>query len=234
MSNSNSNKPRRPGDSDRYMILGQNGTGKTVLGVNALAYRSYNRMPWIIANYKADEHLDSLPGVREIGPNERLPTSPGLYMVRPEPEPGSLDNLLQQAYMRGANNGGRANVGFYIDEGTEIGQHSLPFRRVLTQGRSMRIPVICLSQRPVWLSKYAFTEAKYFSLFPLNDTNDRRHVAGWIKGLGVNYDETLAEYESYYFDCGKRRLAKMGPALHPDELLDVFDRRRPRRLKRVG
>lgn len=201
--------------------------------VNAFAYRSYDVMPWIVANYKNDEHLNGIPGYREIGANERLPKEPGIYMVRPEPEEGSLDNLLQQAYVRGANNGGRANVGFFIDEGTEIGQRSLPFRRVQTQGRSMRIPTIVGSQRPVWLSKYAFTEAKFFSIFPLNDIEDRRIVSKWCKGLDLNYDETLGEYESYYFTGATRHLVKMGPAKTPDELYQVFEDRRPRPRKRL-
>lgn len=207
--------------------MGQNGTGKTVAGVYALAHRSYDRMPWIIANYKGDEYLDQIPGVREIGPREPIPSEAGLFMVRPEPEDGSMDDLFKRAYVRGGG------VGFYIDEGTMVGAHSKPWRAVLTQGRSLRIPVIALTQRPVWLSKYVFTEANFFQTFPLIDEDDRKHVKRWIKGIGVNYDETLGEYESYYFDAGKRRLAKLSATPYGDEVLDVFDRRRPRRLRRV-
>ena len=54
-----------------------------------------------------------------------------------------------------------------------------------------------------------------------------------MKGVPVNYDETLEEYHSYYFDAGKRRLAKLGPAKYGDEVLDIFDRRRPKRLRKA-
>ena len=140
------------------MIVGQNGTGKTVGGVYNLAFRSYDRMPWILVNYKKDDYLDEIPGVREIGPREPIPREPGLYMVRPFPEDGSLDPLLLKAYLRGGS------VGFYIDETTMVGAHSKPFKAALTQGRSMHIPMIMLSQRPCWLSKFAFTEANFFQV----------------------------------------------------------------------
>lgn len=230
---SNRNLPRKPDDSSRHVIVGQTGTGKTAAGVYALALRSYDRMPWIIANYKNDEYLNAI-GADEISPADSIPSAPGIYMVRPECEPGSLDRLLIKAHARGG-------VGFYIDEGYEVGQHSAALRRVLTQGRSLRIPVIILSQRPVWMSKYVFSEMTFLQAFPLLATEDRKRVVEWMPEktvagtrIDINYPETLEDYQSLYFDAGTRRLVKLGAVPYGAEVLDIFDRRRPKRIKRIS
>ena len=221
------NRPRKPDDSHRVAIIGQNGSGKTVAGAFQLSGRSYDRMPWIIVNYKGDEYLDEIPGVEEIGPGDKIPEYPGLYTVRPPPDDGTLDPLLMRAHRRGGG------VGFYIDEGYCVGAHSQAFRLVLTQGRSLRIPVITLTQRPVWMSKFVMSESNFFQVFHLNAAADRKTIAEYLP-VDVNYTETLPEYQSLYFDAGKRRLVTMGPVPFGQEVLDIFDRRRPKKVSRLG
>lgn len=223
----NDGQMRAPDDTHRHVILGQNGTGKSVAGVAALSVRSYDIMPWIIVNYKRDQYIEQIPGVREIDPNGPIPNEPGLFMVRPEPQDYSLDPMLLKAYKRGGH------VGFYFDETLDIGMRSQAFKRILSQGRAMHIPAIALSQRPVWLSKHMFTEANFFQIFPLIDVADRKHITGWVKGLDINYEESLEDYQSFYFDAGRRRLVKLDAFPYGDEVLDIFDRRRPRRLQRL-
>lgn len=222
-------KPRPADDSHRLFIAGQNGSGKTAAGVNWLAWRSYTVKPWYIINYKWDDYLEKIPGVREVGLHEPITQHPGLYMVRPPPEPGSIDDLLARGHKASIH--GRP-VGWYIDEGINVGEHSRPFRLVLAQGRSLKEPVIFLAQRPVFLGKFPLTEANMFQTFHLQAKVDRQTISEYLP-VGVNYHETLREYESYYFDAGKRRLARINPAPYGDEVLDVFDRRRPRRFKGV-
>lgn len=217
--------PRKPDDTHRLVIAGQNGTGKTAAGVYHLAWRSYDRMPWIVVNYKGDDYLEQIPGIRELGVNDAIPREAGLYMVRPEPRALSLDRLLMRAHER-------RNVGFYIDEGLNVGEHSQAFRTVLTQGRSLKIPVIFLTQRPVYLGKFPLTETNFFQVFYLQAVSDRKAISEYLP-VSVNYTESLEEYESYYFDAGKRRLAKLKAFPYGDEVLDIFDVRRPRRFRGV-
>lgn len=218
--------PRRPDDTHRSVIIGQNGQGKTGAGVYQLAWRSYARMPWLMFNYKGDEYLDAIPGYKELALNADIPKEAGLYMVRPPPIPYSIDHMLMKILQR-------RNVGLYIDEGLNVGEHSKPLRVLLTQGRSLHLPVIFLTQRPVLLGKFPLTETNFFQVFYLQAQSDRKIMTEYLP-VDVNDIATLGEYESYYYDSGtKRRLAKLGPVPFGDEVLDIFDRRRPRRLKSI-
>lgn len=217
-------RPRTPDDSHRVAIIGKTGTGKTAAGIFHLAWRSFDRMPWLAINYKGDAYLsEAVAAARgeELGTHEKIPDYPGLYHVRPIPEDGSIDALLLRAWARG-------NVGFYIDECYDVGQHSKPLRRVLTQGRALRVPVILCSQRPVWVSKFAITEADFFQVFNLIDVDDRKPICRRT-GLDINYPEMLPDYCSFYADLSKtqRRLAMLGPVPYGPPVLDIFDKRRP-------
>lgn len=229
--------PRPPSDSDRLVIVGQTGSGKTVSGVASLAGRSYDRMPWIVANYKRDEYIERIPFTDEIGAHEKLPTQPGLYMVRPDIEPGSMDRFFDLAWTKADRGGG--GTGFYIDEGYELGQHSLSLKRIQTQGRSLRIPTIILSQRPVWMSKFVMSEATRIQVFPLMALEDRKTICAWLPDetmsgtpINVYYPERLGEYESLYFDAGKRRAVVLGPVPFGEEILNIFEARIPKPPKR--
>lgn len=224
-------KLRLPDDSHRFFIGGQNGTGKTVAGLFHLSYRSYDKMPWIVVDYKRDSEVAQLPA-EEISHTGVLPKHAGLFVVRPPPEPYEMEPFFRQAYERGGK------CGFYIDEGTMLSgdnpRGSRFLRALMTQGRSLRIPTIILSQRPTGLSREVLSEANFFQMFELFDEEDRKTVCKrYIKGLPVNYPETLGEYESYYFDAKKKRLAHTAPLPYGQEVLDVFDRRRPKKVKRL-
>ena len=43
-----------PDDSHRHAIFGRTGTGKTVFGLWCLSQRSYDKIPWIIIDFKRD------------------------------------------------------------------------------------------------------------------------------------------------------------------------------------
>jgi hypothetical protein len=56
------------------------------------------------------------------------------------------------------------NTGIYIDEGYMLGVRNPALNACLTQGRSKRIEMMILSQRPVWMSKFVFSESNYLRL----------------------------------------------------------------------
>lgn len=219
--------PRAPGDSDRHVIVGQTGTGKTGQGIFSLAWRSYPTMPWVMVDYKREAYIAAI-GADKISPTGPIPTKPGLYHMPAFPVKGSIDEFLYRAHAQG-------NIGIYIDEGHCVGQFSDAFGLVLTQGRSLRIPMIILSQRPCWMHPFVFSEATFIQANGLTKRDDRKRLTEWLPdSVDINYAETLPQYHSLYFDVARRRLRQLGPVPYGASVLKIFEDRRPRQLRRVG
>lgn len=207
--------PRLPDDSHRITILGKTGTGKTQLGIWHLSRRDYMRRPWIILDYKGDDLINSIQGAKHIEVGE-VPKHPGIYITHPMPTEkggGPVDDLLWKMWAR-------ENIGLYIDEGFMVGNDSESLRAIYTQGRSKKIPVITLSQRPVWMTRFAFSEADFIQYLYLNDKRDRQTVQSFIP---ANVNSRLPDFHSYYYDVGRDRLDVFGPVPERDEILASFD-----------
>ena len=206
--------------TERTVIVGRTGSGKTQQGAWLLSKAPFDRMPWIIVDYKRDEILNGSRLIREIGYND-LPKHPGLYILHPEPSHDEqVDGYLSRVYRRG-------NTGLFLDE-----SYMVPDKKglsaVLTQGRSLRIPVIALTQRPAWLSRFVFSEADHFSVFHLNDSEDRKKVGRFLPGGAA--DHPPPEFNSIWYSVKRNKLFHLQPV--PDAatiLTDIETRLAPRR-----
>lgn len=207
--------------SKRTTILGRTGSGKTVAGIWHLSQRNWRQMPWVILDYKGDSLIKKLP-TKEIK-NWEIPDKPGLYVLRPI---AKIDDDLVEHFLWRMKE--RGNIGLYVDEG-----YMLPYdgksdalNAILTQGRSLRVPTIILSQRPVWLSRFVITEADFFQVFWLNDTRDRITLESVIPA-GIR--ERLPEYHSFYYDVGRDELLKLAPVPSENEILATFAENKTRK-----
>jgi len=192
-----------PGDTHRVAILGQTGSGKTMAGIWHLSRRRFDRMPWIIFDFKGDEHIESLPA-RELKITRHPPTSPGLYVVRPMPgQEDEVETFLWRTWKNG-------RTGLYFDEGYMV-TGSDAFRAILTQGRSKRLPAIILSQRPMWMDNFVFTEASFFQVFHLLYKKDRDKVDAFVN---ADMEKRLPDYHSWWYQVGRDKLSVLGPVDH--------------------
>lgn len=202
---------RIPDDSQRVLIVGMTGSGKTLAGLWHLSLRDLESMPWVIFDFKRDPTIAKIPAL-EISLGE-LPQEPGLYVVRPLPgQDDDVEKFLWNVWQRG-------NIGLYIDEGYMLDKNSDALNAIYTQGRSKRIPVITLSQRPVGLSRFAFSEAEFFQTFFLNDERDRKTVQAFQP---EKVRERLPRFHSYYYDVGGDELSVLTPVPMLPELLKRF------------
>lgn len=192
---------RLPTPQNRTAIVGKTGSGKTVAGLWHLSQQNFDDMPWVIFDWKRDGAIARL-NAQEIKLNGKVPEKPGLYVVRPMP---GDDELVEQFMWRLWE---RGNIGLYFDEGYMVPKASASFQAILTQGRSKHLPMITLSQRPVWMSRFVFSEADFYQIFWLNDARDRKTVAGFIPEIP---DEKLPPFHSYYYDVGADELIVLKP-----------------------
>lgn len=206
---------RFPSDTQRHVIVGRTGTGKTQAGIYALSVRSIQTIPWIVYDFKADELINEIPFAKHIELSD-MPEKPGVYIVHPHPDQVSeIEAQMWKIWER-------ENMGVFVDEGYMVCNPLQPnraFRSILTQGRSKHVPVIILSQRPVWLDRFVFSEADFFQVFPLNDKRDRATIASYMP---VNLDERLPDYHSYYYDVARDSVAIMKPVPVKVKILNSF------------
>lgn len=211
-----------PNNSQRIAIVGRTGSGKTQAGAWHLAQKNFETQKWIVVDFKRDNLLNSIDGIREIKIGE-IPKRPGLYIVHPstrDAEP--VDDMLWKIWQA-------ENIGVYVDEGYMIGNRSAPLNALLTQGRSKHIPMIVLSQRPVFMSKFVFTEADFFQIFQLTNMQDEKTVREYVR----DYDPKLRlpPYHSIYHDVAKADTVVFAPVPDRDEILDTFsDKLRNRKV----
>ena len=212
---------RLPDDSQRHLIIGRTGSGKTQFATHMLSLRRWDRMPWVIANFKDDELLNSLPGVTELDsltlpPPKKMRS--GLWMVRPDIDDWDGMEALMSDMWR------RTHIGLYIDEALPLASPRHPaLRRILTQGRSRRVPVIAGSQRPVDLDRYLFSESEFMSVMDLTDDRESERIRDMT---GVQLDMSrLPQYHSYYLDRLGKRLTIVTPVPAYEHILDTFARR---------
>jgi len=223
-----------PDDSERMTIIGRTGSGKTVAGLWHLSMRSFDKMPWVIFNFKDDENIGELLnlGAKEIDIAKAPPKRPGVYVADILPDSDDkIDEFLRKCWENG-------KTGIYIDEGFMMPQARMKYRwyrAVLTQGRSRRVPIITLTQRPYFLDRFAFSEADRFQIFDLNDNEDIDRIKGFVNYpvktiIGPSATRRLPAYHSLWYDVKRNEAKPLLPVPNADRILDTFsDRLRGRR-----
>lgn len=206
---------RFPEDTHRHAIIGATGSGKTQAAVWHLSHRRFDLMPWIIYNFKGDETIDGIPYTTDIGLDE-IPTQPGVYIARPLPD----ETEEIEAHMMGIWH--RGGIGVYVDEGYMIARNNRAFRALLTQGRSKRIPMMVLSQRPVWMDRFVFSESEFFQVFRLQHKKDRAAMGEIIP---VDMATQLPEYHSWWYDVGADSTVIAKPVPNVETIYATFERR---------
>jgi hypothetical protein len=212
-----------PNDSEQLAIVGMNGSGKTVAGVWHLAQRSWDKMPWFVLNFKSDELINEIADEfgKTIDLTSKPPKKKGLYIIDVLPESeDEMEKFFQALWAQG-------NSGLYTDEGYMIKSRSKWFRAILTQGRAKKVPTITLSQRPVYLDRFVFSEASFHQTFFLADDDDIQRVSAFapMKKMTGFTPSDLPKYYSFYYDVKDRKMEVLKPVPERGTILALFKER---------
>lgn len=214
--------PRLPGPSDRITIIGPTGSGKTHAATWHLSNADFDERPYIVINPKREELILSIRGLQHMSVADEIPEQPGIYNVSPLPRDAEYVNDL---ILRVWEN---ENVGLWFDEGFMFGTGD-GIDAVFTQGRSKHVPVIFLMQRPVWVSRFAVSEATFIHYFGLSDKRDQATVASFTSGptpeRSLPVDEFLPEYHSFYYDIPRKRNYLFKPMPSANKILSKINSR---------
>jgi hypothetical protein len=214
---------RLPSSSDRIVIVGRTGSGKSQAGSWHLSMQAFDTMPWVVLDSKddPDEIFNRVAMAQQITYKE-LPSKPGIYILKILPgESEELEGWLWRAWQRG-------DIGIFVDEGTMIDKYSKSFNSMLNQGRSKRIPMIILTQQPVNVSGYVFSEAGFWQVFDLTRMSDRKKVE---ENTNIPRDYNLPDYHSYYYDVGKKNLVTFAPVPDAEVILRNIDAKHPKKRR---
>jgi hypothetical protein len=207
---------RLPTEENRTSIVGATGSGKTIAETWHLSMRAIDQRPYAVFNWKGDKSIDGIPHARHIGLDE-IPTKPGVYIYHPRPtaDDDEVESIFWEIWER-------EKIGVVIDEGYMVPKNSAAFRALLTQGRSKEIPMIVLSQRPVHMDRFVFSESEFFQVFRLQHEDDAKTVQKFIpRSIG----RRLAKHHSYYYDAAEDKLVTLKPVPPIEEQYKIFDRK---------
>lgn len=200
---------RLPGLSHRTGVFGRTGTGKTRLGAWLLSVSPFDQIPYIVLDYKLEQLFTQVDRIKEIGLGEKLPTAPGVYIVRPH----STEDEAVEAWLWRIH--AQEETGLYVDEGYGINRFSHAMRAILTQGRSKHIPVLWLSQRPTQIPPYVISEADFIAAFRLTLPQDVAKLSEIMGKSEAEISQRLPEYHSRWYDVAKNTGFVMQPV--PDD-----------------
>lgn len=211
-----------PGAADRTVIIGQNGTGKTILGAWILSKQRFDKRPWVALDFKGEELWDMVgdPPMRPLKVGA-MPGKTGLYRMHVRPDQDEeLEEWLWKVWHKG-------NIGIFVDEVSLINSKAA-FKAILRQGRSLRIPVISCTQRPVDCDREVFTEAQYRACFGIEDARDYLVIKGLFGGRNMQEEcNRLPRHWSVWYDTKQREFMTLKPCPPPDTVAAEIKRVAP-------
>ena len=186
-----------PRDTDRAVLVGQTGCGKTTLAEQLCRLRKYVVIldPKGLIRWKGYQRYTTLAGVVQAGKKfERIIYAP-VYeeLVSWRERDGIIDTFFGWVY-------DRFNCTLYVDETSAISTATeWPFwmGACLQRGRERHVETWCATQRPSRIPAIVFSESEHTYIFKLRMGPDRDKVED-MTGVDEKDIRTLAKHQFIY------------------------------------
>lgn len=181
---------------ERLLIIGKTGSGKTVRAIHALLdlHRENPTAGILVINHKDEQDI-----CKVIKPNKRIPKafkSGDIVHIRPllgdKEADEKLNKLLEDVYNVG-------NTIVYIDEGLMIPASNRQMMALQTQGRSKKISIILLSQRPKFISLFAITQATEIDVFNVQGRDDIKTLENVVRPKNEKLETYVDAIPKYHY-----------------------------------
>lgn len=204
-------------DSQVIYITGHRGTGKTQEGLYQLSQRSFDEKPWVILDFKHNDLASMMPVNAIVSVSDAPPTDPGLYCAKVTLEDAERGGHLERYFHKCLRQG---NIGLFVDEGRRIGTANNGFRAVVAEGRSQKVPVIFVCQRPAFVDTWALSESDFIQVFNLIHPDDHERMWGFIPRDRLDFDQLrkAGKHHSWYYQVETDRLELASPCETFDEI----------------
>lgn len=181
----------------RGLIIGQTGSGKTYFATRLLMYLP---LPVFVYNSKDDDtftsfYKDLIVSTSNINQALEL-VDRYCYVNYIPPSEELLDKEKQSETLNMLYE--RQNLSVFFDEVGQVYQ-TPGFLNILTRGRSRKVTTLMATQRPVSISRFAFTESQKFYVFKIVDKRDREVVSNFIPYFSK--DKIQAKYTFDFYNA---------------------------------
>ena len=219
----------RPGD--KFLIAGQNGSGKSVLGT-AVGRGLAGSYPSLVVYDPKDDPEALLPNMAIVtSADDAIRALPGHVLYRPSSVDmadvvANWDRIC--AKIIDLSKRGAGGAGFVVHELGDLGTSFAmgpAFAEVYRKGRSLAITVVGVTQRPVGIPVLVRSESQHVACFTLVDDSDRDTMAR-LMGPAIRPRPLPLDHTFWYRgpDLRLRRCAPVGWTGGSREQVDPTDR----------
>lgn len=204
--------PPRPDAGQRFVVAGRTGSGKSTLACWML-----KRSPqtWIILNPKHTEAFKHLPEVvtlkkwdeKQLRKELQRTKYVSLNFSGDQATADYMDGIISWAHDSFSDIGVCADELYTIHSGS--GKAGPGLTAWLTRGRERKQSFVGLTQRPVWVSRFCFSEADCISAMDLTMEADRNTL---YEHTGQeDFLDRVLDHRWLCYDVAGDRLVKYGP-----------------------
>lgn len=204
-----------PTTSEHTTILGRNGSGKTQCGMWLASHMPFDERPLILVDHKGEAMFNEVDA-EDWNVTDPPPVLPGVYHVRCKPH---IDDEALEIFLWGVHARGKTCLLF--DEAYMVAKFK-SLDTILMQGRSKEIQCTMLSQRPSWLSRFAFSESSHFVAYHMHDRRDQKTIREFFN----HYDEQkLPDFHAQWYEVKRDKKHLLIPVSDADNIITRFKMR---------